>query len=92
MFLLSSVQNKKKYGLNYSMMKVKKKELDKVTFPHSSKLMNIKGMEMVDRDVNIELGDNLTLMSQIPYISVTYGNCMGNPCKCLCSTCLYVIM
>ena len=63
-------------------MKVKKSELDKITFPGTSRLMNIQGVEMYIEDLRrIEVEDSLTLMSQTPQLHVTYGNCTGNPRK-----------
>ena len=61
------------------MMKVKKSELDKIMFPGTSRLMNIQGIQLNTEGVHIEVDDCLTLMSQIPHLSVTYGNCTGNP-------------
>ena len=62
------------------MMKVKKSELDKIMFPEISRLMDIQGVQMISEDAHIEVEDSLTLMAQIPHLSVTYGNCKGNPC------------
>ena len=61
-------------------MKVKKSELDNITFPGLSQPMNIQGVQLNGEDVHIEVDDHLTLMAQIPHLSVTYGNCTGNPC------------
>ena len=62
-------------------MKVKKNVLDKITFPGTSRLMNIQGVDMNFKDIHIEVEDSLTLMSQTPHLHVTYGNCTGNPRK-----------
>lgn len=62
------------------MMKVKKSELDKITFPGKSRLMNIQGVELTTGSINIKVEEALTLMSQIPHLNVTYGKCTENPC------------
>ena len=65
------------------MMTVKKSELDKVTFPGTSRLMNIRGVTLDTENVHVELGDCVTLMAQVPQLKVTYGNCTENPCMLL---------
>ena len=62
------------------MMKVRKSELDKITFPGTLRPMNILGVTMDTDNVHIELQDCLGLMAQVPHLSVTYGNCTGIPC------------
>ena len=71
-------------GLNYSMMKVKKPELDKVTFIDRSETMNIQGIHLAG-DVRIGVDDNFTLVSQTPNMKDASGRCTGfNYCKCKC--------
>ena len=61
-------------------MKIKKSELDKVTFPGTSCLMNIRGVTLDTVDAHVGLEDRLTLMAQLPQLKVTYGSCTESPC------------
>ena len=65
------------------MMKAKKSELDKVKFSGTSRLMNIRGVDLNTGDVCVELEDSVVLMAQVPQLKVTYGNCTENPCMLL---------
>ena len=69
-------------GLNYTMMKVNKEGLKKVTFAHNSDPLNIKPVELARGGVQLNDGDNLTIISQVPYMKDGNGSCIHNPRKC----------
>ena len=68
-------------GLNYSMMKVKKTELDKITFIDNNTPMNIQGVHLAG-DVRIGKDDSFTLVSQAPSMKVAKGRCTELPSEC----------
>ena len=79
-------------GLNYSMMKVNKAALDKVTFIDSSESMNIQGIHLAG-DVRIGKDDNFTLISQTPNMKDASGRCCElNPCEYILPISLVVAM
>ena len=67
-------------GLNYSMMRVSKDAVDKITFTDKSERMNIQGVQLAG-DVLLREGDNFTLISQTPSMKVANGRCKEPPCK-----------
>ena len=72
-------------GYNYTMMKVNKTELDKITFVHKNERMNILGIKIgADAFVRLGDGDNYTLVSQTPSMKVANGRCTERPGKYLC--------
>ena len=70
-------------GYNYTMMKVNKAELDKITFLDKNETMKILGIQL-NGDVAVRLGDgdNYTLVSQTPSMKYANGRCTEQPCKC----------
>jgi len=68
-------------GLNYTIMKVNKAALEKIKFSRSNELMNIKPVELSKGGVQLNGGDNFTMISQVPTMKVGDGNCIHNPCK-----------
>ena len=70
-------------GYNYTMLKVSKAELDKITFLDKNETMKILGI-LLNGDVTVRLGDgdNYTLVSQTPSMKVANGRCTEKPCKC----------
>ena len=68
-------------GLNYSMMKVNKAALDKITFVDKNELMNIQGVQMAGDVLRIGKGDNFMLISQTPSMKVANGTCTEFPGK-----------
>ena len=72
-------QAKKQMGLNYTMMKVNKAELEKITFSRSDKLMKIEPVELSKGGVQLHVGDNFMMISQVPTMKTGNGNCID--CK-----------
>ena len=68
-------------GLNYSMMKVKKTELDKITYIDNNTPMNIQGVNLAG-DVRIGKDDSFILVSQVPSMKVANGRCTEFPSEC----------
>ena len=67
-------------GLNYTMMKVDKAALDRITFSDKVMSMNIQGVQLAG-DVRIGNGDNFHLISQTPSMNVASGQCTEFPCE-----------
>jgi len=65
-------------GLNYTIMRVNKAALDKITFYDKVTLMNIQGVHLAS-DVRIGDGDNFMLISQTPSMKVASGQCSEFP-------------
>ena len=68
-------------GYNYTMMKVKKTELDKIKFVEKDESMNIKGIQLLNNEVRLGKGDNYTLISQTPSMKSANGRCTEDICK-----------
>lgn len=71
-------------GYNYTIMKVKKTELDKITHVDNNEKMNIRGIQLqLTGSVRLGKEDSFKLISQTPSMKIADGICTETPGECL---------